>query len=287
MSRGDQAGGGAESMRPRTRVLATLAACILAWGASAAAQAPAPGWILVVRIVPNPMPIGRCGGITVEVQDDEGYRRTELSNGGVIDFHKFRYDVDTTNFQWQNGNPVDAVLCTRAGAPPSSVTVTVTLADGLSGSVQLTSIAPGQYAAPVQYAQQGPLRRPGVPPPHATTRTAAATVPAGSTGSTSPGTGQPSSAAPGTTTGSASGGAATSSSSSSAPGAPIAVTTSALTMTGSSTGSSTGTAPTTLPLAQVVTTAALTMTGSALPVAALVVTTDPLSMTGSAPTSTP
>lgn len=273
MSKGDQAIGGMERMRPRIRVIATLAACVLACGAPAAAQTPASGWTLIVRIVPNPMPIGRCGGITVEVQDDEGYRRNELSNGGVIDFHTFRYDVDTTNFQWQNGNPVDAVLCTRAGAPPSSVTVTVTLPDGLAGSVQLTSIVAGQYAAAVQYAKQGPLRRPGVPPPHASTRTAAVTAPAGGApggGTATASTPAAGSAPAGTTVGGGHPAPTRSSGTASRLTAPGITTTTALSMTGAYAAIA--------PMA--FDTPPLSMTGNYAALAAQVVTTSALSMTG-------
>ena len=117
-----------------------IALVLLVSAAAARAQTPAPGWILIVRMQPNPLPIGRCAGINEEVQDEHGYRRNELSNGGVIDFHKFRYDADTTNFQWQFGDPLNGALCARPNTPPSHVTVTITMPDGLSGSVELNSI---------------------------------------------------------------------------------------------------------------------------------------------------
>src|SRR5256885_4842617 len=90
-------------LRPNTMrariVTGVLAAFICS--VAARAQTPAPGWILIVRMVQNPLPIGRCARIWIEIQDEHGYQRNELSNGGVVDFHKFRYDADTTNFQWQ------------------------------------------------------------------------------------------------------------------------------------------------------------------------------------------
>ena len=149
-------------MRVRTLVCALP---VLVGAMPARAQSPAPGWTLVVRIVPNPLPPGRCASISTEVQDDQGYRATALSNGAVIDFHKFRYSADTTSFQWRNGDPIAGYLCTRPEMAPAHTTVTVTLPDGLSASVELSSLAPGQVATPVRYPPQAPLKIAGVPPP--------------------------------------------------------------------------------------------------------------------------
>lgn len=142
-----------------------MAACALAAAlcAAAGAQTPAPGWVLVVRIVPNPVPLGRCAGISIEMQDADGYRTTSTSNGESLDFHRFKYTVDTTNFQWRDGNSTDGILCPRTPGTPSHTTVAVTLPDGLTGSAELSSIAPGTSAPPVQYAPQAPLRGHGVP----------------------------------------------------------------------------------------------------------------------------
>lgn len=160
-----------------TTVRRVAAACALAAGvcAAAGAQSPAPGWTLVVRIVPNPVPIGRCAGISIELQDADGYRTSTMSNGQELDFHRFTYGVDTTNFQWRDGTSTDGVLCPRTPGTPSQATVTVTLPDGLSGSAVLTSLAPGTSAPAVQYAPQAPLRGHGVPTPrHAAMITAPA-----------------------------------------------------------------------------------------------------------------
>ncbi len=142
---------------------ALLLATVLAIGASgtrvARPQAPAAGWRLIVRIVPNPLPAGRCAGISIEVQDAEGFRRGELSDGQSIDFRRFRYAADTTtDFQWKNGNPIEGYICAREKSVGGRTNVVVSMPDGLSASVEVTTVVPGQMTAPVQYPPQGPLR---------------------------------------------------------------------------------------------------------------------------------
>jgi hypothetical protein len=298
----------------RERIIA--AAIVALTGAlTAHAQSPAPGWTLIVRIVPNPLPIGRCAGVTEEVQDDQGYRRNELSNGGVIDFHKFRYDADTTNFQWQNGDPLNGAICARPTSLPSNVTVTITLPDGLAGSVDLSSIAPGQSAAPVQYARQAPLKRPGVPPPHASSAGTAASTPT-TTGGMSGSAAAPASASAGISAGGAGRSlpvtpSRTTSTATTpgivttpalsmigafAPSAPISVTTDALSMTGaySALGAMSFDTPALTMMgnyapmpSQVVTTDALSMTGGFAPLSSQLVTTPALSMVGGYATFAP
>jgi hypothetical protein len=151
-----------------TTVRQVVAACALAagvWSTAAGAQTPPPGWTLVVRIVPNPVGFGTCAGISIEAQDPDGYRTTSMSNGQPLDFRRFTYTADTTNFQWRGGNSTDGILCTRMPGTPSQTTVTVTLPDGLSGSAVLTSVPPGSSPPAVQYAPQAPLRGHGVPTP--------------------------------------------------------------------------------------------------------------------------
>jgi hypothetical protein len=159
------------SMMRRRRALATVSLFALAGALSAAglcAQTPTPGWTLVVRIVPNPLPLGRCAMISIEVQDEQGYRRNELSNGQALDFHKFRYAADTTSFQWMNGDPITGYICARPSVPAARTVVTVTMQDGLSGSVDLSNFLPGQTYAAVRYPPQAPLRIAGALRPSAT-----------------------------------------------------------------------------------------------------------------------
>ncbi len=54
----------------RSALLAVLAALALTMAAGTpGAQVPKGQWKAVVRIVPNPLPVGRCAMITVELQD--------------------------------------------------------------------------------------------------------------------------------------------------------------------------------------------------------------------------
>ncbi len=115
-----------------------------------------------MRIVPNPLPVGRCAAIRVEVQDDEGYVSSQLTDGSTVDSRRFKYEAsDRESFRWQGDKPTDGYLCVDKDAKPGRTMVTVTLPDGLSGSVELTSIAAGQSAAPVQYPPQGRIRAAG------------------------------------------------------------------------------------------------------------------------------
>src|SRR5450432_586329 len=88
-------------------------------------------WKAVLRVVPNPLPAGRCATAAVEIQDPDGYRATTLSNGAVIDFHQFVYkSSDMTAFNWQDGNPIFGVICAPATATAARTTISVTLPDG-------------------------------------------------------------------------------------------------------------------------------------------------------------
>jgi len=121
-----------------------------------------PQWKVIVRIVPNPVPVGRCAAIRVEVQDDEGYVSSELRDGSTADSRRFKYESSNgESFHWQNDKPAEGYLCVDKDAKPGSTQVMVTLPDGLSGSVELTSVAAGQVAAPVQYPPQGLIRHAG------------------------------------------------------------------------------------------------------------------------------
>jgi hypothetical protein len=128
----------------------------------AAAQSANP-WKAVLRVVPNPLPAGRCATAAVEIQDPDGYRATTLSNGSVIDFHQFVYkSSDMTAFNWQDGNPIFGVICAPATATAAHTTISVTLPDGLAASVDLTTVAPGASVAAVVYPPQGQLRPAGL-----------------------------------------------------------------------------------------------------------------------------
>jgi hypothetical protein len=141
----------------------------------AAPQTSAP-WKAILRVLPNPLPAGRCANASVEIQDGDGYRATTLSNGGVVDFHQFVYkSSDMTSFNWLDQNPVEATICAPATSTAAHTTITVTLPDGLVGSVDLTTVPPGQSATMVHYPPQGRLRPAGVASPLAA---APATAPA-------------------------------------------------------------------------------------------------------------
>ena len=150
-------------------LIAALALEVLAVGAaSASAQTPAPGWKAVVRIVPNPLPAGRCAQISVEMQAPDGYRETRLSNGEVMDQKRFVFtSTDNTVFYWQNNDPTQGNVCVKAGAPSTKSTIKVALPDGSSGQVEVTSLAAGQSMSPMSYPPQARLRPPGVPVPAA------------------------------------------------------------------------------------------------------------------------
>jgi len=127
-----------------------------------AATQSAPPWKAILRVVPNPLPAGRCATAAVEIQDPDGYRATTLSNGSVVDFHQFVYtSSDLTAFNWRDG-PVFGVICAPATATAAHTTISVTLPDGLTASVNLSTIAPGQSAAEVVYPPQGQLRPAGL-----------------------------------------------------------------------------------------------------------------------------
>jgi hypothetical protein len=154
---------------------------------TSAPSAPA-GWKLIVRAVPNPLPAGRCAGISVELQDPDGYRTTTLSDGSSIDFHKFQYQsTDLTSFAWKDGDPLEGVICASPTATSGQTTLTVTLPDGNSGSATLPLLAPGQTAVAFQYPPQASLRPPGRAPSYSLRTAAAATAAAaGSAPSSAP-----------------------------------------------------------------------------------------------------
>jgi hypothetical protein len=160
--------------------MSLVALAISAAFSPAVAQTPAPGWKAVVRIVPNPLPAGRCARISVEMQAPDGYRETRLSNGEVMDQKRFVFtSTDNTVFYWQDNDPTQGNVCVKAGAPSTKSTIRVALPDGSSGQVEVTSLTPGQSLSPMSYPPQARLRPPGVPVP-----ATVATVPTTGTGST-------------------------------------------------------------------------------------------------------
>jgi hypothetical protein len=151
----------ARIVAPTLGVIAIGVAC-----ASAGAQTPAPGWKAVVRIVPNPLPAGRCARVSIEMQALDGYRETRLSNGEVMDQKHFVFTSSDNNvYYWQNNDPTQGNVCVKAGAPSTKSTITVALPDGSSGHVEVTSLTPGQSLSPVSYPPQARLRPAGVPAP--------------------------------------------------------------------------------------------------------------------------
>ncbi|HEV7703006.1 MAG TPA: hypothetical protein VGO46_01895 [Gemmatimonadaceae bacterium] len=133
----------------------------------AASQPTAPSaapWKAILRVVPNPLPPGRCASASVEIQDPDGYRATTLSNGATIDFHQFLYQAsDTSMLKWRDGKPVFGVICAPANATPAKTSISVTLPDGLVASVDLAALGPGQSAANMMYPAQGQLRPASLP----------------------------------------------------------------------------------------------------------------------------
>ena len=133
--------------------------------APAAVSQSSPPWKVILRIVPNPLPPGRCAGASVEIQDGDGYRATTLSNGATVDFHRFVFQAsDTSTLKWRDGAPVFGVICAPANATAAKATITVTLPDGLTASSDLTLLTPGQdRATQVAYPAQGQLRPANLP----------------------------------------------------------------------------------------------------------------------------
>ncbi|MEP6691451.1 MAG: hypothetical protein ABJD07_09860 [Gemmatimonadaceae bacterium] len=81
------------------------------------AQSTKGEWKAIVRIVPNPLPAGRCAAVRVEVQDDERYQSTQLADGRAVDSRTFKYENSMASaFRWQNDNPAGGVLCAPDGA---------------------------------------------------------------------------------------------------------------------------------------------------------------------------
>jgi len=123
------------------------------------------GWEARVTAAPNPLPAGKCAAIVVELVDDHGYRRTTLSSGEQIDLRKFTYTTNAAaHFIVRNDPSMWANVCADSSAPPVSTIVTVTLPDGLKGTVQIFLVAKGSPPArAVVYRQQAPLRLPTSP----------------------------------------------------------------------------------------------------------------------------
>jgi len=150
----------------RNLITAIALGVLASSAASASAQTPAPGWKAVVRIVPNPLPAGRCAQISVEMQAPDGYRETRLSNGEVMDQKRFIFtSTDNTVFYWQGNDPTQGNVCVKPGAPSTKSTIKVALPDGSSGQVEVTSLTSGQSLPLVTYPPQARLRPPGVPVP--------------------------------------------------------------------------------------------------------------------------
>lgn len=138
-------------------------------GTRVTAQVAPSGWKLVLRIRPNPIPLGRCAGIDIELQDPDGFRTNVMSNGQSLDQRHFLFtSSNTTSFSWRDNDPTAGVVCASATAPPAVTKIRVVLPDGVAGEVALTSIPPGVAATPMAYPPQARLRPPGfvsaVPP---------------------------------------------------------------------------------------------------------------------------
>jgi hypothetical protein len=150
----------------RKLTAATLVAStfVASWPTTMLAQTvPGAPWEVRVTTTPNPLPAGRCAAIWVEIVDNNGYRRTTLQDGRTVDTRLFRYATsDAKHFQWMSGNPANGYICTGATTGAVATTITVTMADGTSGSVPLANIPTGQTARPTVFRPQAPLWRPGL-----------------------------------------------------------------------------------------------------------------------------
>ena len=242
----------------RSLIVAMLVAC----AGVARAQS---GWEARVTMAPNPLPAGRCGGIVVEVVDDHGYRRSTLSNGAPLDWRKYTFSIsDPSHITVQNNPSVAGRVCADTGATASTTTVTVTLPDGLVGTLQIVLVRTDQLGQrAVVYRPQAPLRLPTSP------EYAPGFVAAGATARTN-------GVSSGGAAGAASGGAAGAASAGAAGGAGAAAT-------GSSIGASRAVLPPSkarLSVLQKHTTSALTMAGTYHVPPSLIVTTSNLAMGG-------
>ncbi len=159
---------GLAHVRPRARAYAAtllMAGCASALPAQATPGSP---WQVRVTTTPNPLPAGRCAAIWVEIVDNNGYRHPTLQDGRTVDTRQFHYATsDPTHFQWMSGNPATGYICTAATTGAVATTITVTMADGTSGSVPLANIPVGQTARPTVFSPQAPLWRPGLTSPAA------------------------------------------------------------------------------------------------------------------------
>ncbi|MDQ2765664.1 MAG: hypothetical protein M3Y30_00790 [Gemmatimonadota bacterium] len=279
-----------------------VVAAMLVASANVGAQS---GWEARVTAVPNPLPAGKCAAIVVEPVDDHGYRRTTLSNGAQIDRRQFTYEVsDKTHFVVHNDPAMWGSVCADAGAPSASTIATVTLPDGLQGTVQIFVIAKGAPpTSAVVYRKQAPLRLPTSPEyaPGFVAGRSVATNPADPTSAVGT-SGEAALTSAGGATG-ASGAVAPSSANSGAAtsglnqtGMPLhpratstVVTTSTLSLTGTlhvppamtiTTGTLSLTGTLHVPAEVIVTTATLSLTGTLHVPAQVIVTTATLSLTG-------
>jgi hypothetical protein len=149
---------GASRLRRQLVVIAATLACARVAGAQS-------GWEARVTMAPNPLPAGRCGDIRLELVDDHGYRRTTLSNGAIIDTRNFRFAISgPSHITVQNDASVAGRVCADTGVAASTTTVTVTLPDGLTGTLQIVLVPKGQVGPrPIVYRSQAPLRLPTSP----------------------------------------------------------------------------------------------------------------------------
>jgi hypothetical protein len=145
---------------------ASLIICVFVHGLAALAVcAQTSGWEARVTAAPNPLPAGKCAALVVEPVDDHGYRRTTLSNGAPLDFRKYTYKLaDATHLVVHNDPSMWGNVCADSSTPTTSTIVTVTLPDGLKGTVQLFVLAKGAPPArAVVYRKQAPLKLPTSP----------------------------------------------------------------------------------------------------------------------------
>jgi hypothetical protein len=143
-----------------------LSRCVLLMAMADVAGARAQsGWEARAVALPNPVPAGKCSAVVVEPVDDHGYRRTTLSNGAALDKRNYTYDVsDKAHFVVHNDPAMWGYVCADSTTPSMSAIVTVTLPDGLKGTVQLFALAKGAPPArAVVYRPQAPLRLPSSP----------------------------------------------------------------------------------------------------------------------------
>lgn len=118
------------------------------------------GWEVRLSAAPNPMPAGACAGINVELVDDHGYRRATLSNGAAINPRSFVYaSSDTSHFALRKEPAWLGYVCADSTSPAATGTITVTLPDGLRGTLAMTIVPKGGVRGrAVVYRPQAPMR---------------------------------------------------------------------------------------------------------------------------------